>query len=162
MNEIFKSIPKYEGLYEVSNFGRIKSLIKNKFLSLNKDKDGYLMCNLKGKTFKVHRLVAQSFIPNIENFPCVMHLDDNPSNNHFDNLNWGTYSHNNNDRKNKGRNNSAKGENHGAVKLNEQQVLEIRAKYIPHKYTAVMLANEYGVSLGCIYSIIYFKKWKHI
>ena len=92
--EILKTIKNYEGLYEVSNFGRVKSLeridnnnhlVKEKILKNHKDKDGYLIVVLckegKQKTFKVHRLVAQAFIPNPNNYPQVNHKDENKENN---------------------------------------------------------------------------------
>lgn len=92
--EIWKDILGYEGLYQVSNFGRVKSLKfgKERILKLTKDKDGYLIVNLyknnKSKTFKVHRLVAEAFIPNPDNLPQVNHKDEDKSNNILSNLEW--------------------------------------------------------------------------
>lgn len=92
--EIWKDILGYEGLYQVSNFGRVKSLKfgKERILKLTKDKDGYLIVNLyknnKSKTFKVHRLVAEAFIPNPDNLPQVNHKDEDKSNNIVSNLEW--------------------------------------------------------------------------
>ena len=97
MNEIWKDIDGYEGLYEVSNLGRIKSLRdkngnREKILKTIKDKDGYLKINLwkedKMKTFRVHRLVATAFISNPNNLPTVNHIDENKENNVADNLEW--------------------------------------------------------------------------
>ena len=82
MTEIYKDIKDLEGLYQVSNFGNILSLNygrsgKSKLLQTIKDKDGYLKVNLrkngKLKGFKVHRLVAETFLPNPDNLPCVNH-----------------------------------------------------------------------------------------
>ena len=79
--EIWKDILGYEGLYQVSNFGRVKSTKfgKERILKLTKDKDGYLIVNLyknnKSKTLKVHRLVAEVFLPNPYNLPQVNHKD---------------------------------------------------------------------------------------
>ena len=92
--EIWKPVVGYEGLYEVSNWGRIKSTKygKERILKLIKDKDGYLFVRLYKngiiKNYFVHRLVAQAFIPNPDNLPQVNHKDENPINNVVSNLEW--------------------------------------------------------------------------
>lgn len=92
--EIWKDILGYEGLYQVSNFGRVKSLKfgKERILKLTKDKDGYLIVNLykagRIKTVKVHRLVAEAFLPNPDNLPLINHKDEDKSNNIVSNLEW--------------------------------------------------------------------------
>ena len=99
IEEIWKPIEGYEGLYEVSNLGRVRSLDrfyyrlhKGKVLSPTKDRYGYLTvtlnCNGKSKTIKIHRLVAQAFLPNPDNLPQVNHKDEVKSNNCVDNLEW--------------------------------------------------------------------------
>lgn len=100
-NEIWKPIKGYEGLYEVSNMGRVKSLHfgKEKLLKLQKHKFGYdtLMLHQKEekpKHFNVHRLVAEAFIPNPDNLPCVNHKDCNTSNSIASNLEWCTQQYN--------------------------------------------------------------------
>jgi hypothetical protein len=114
--EIWKDIVGYEGLYQVSNMGRVKSLARYKRNGTKKngepmmyllneeikvlqiDKAGYqnvyLWKDNKMKFVKVHRLVAQAFIPNPNNYPLVMHMDNNPTNNLPSNLQWGTQKHN--------------------------------------------------------------------
>lgn len=103
---IYKDIEGFEGKYQVSNTGKVKSLNYNRtgkaqILSLKSDKDGYLGIGLckdgKCKPYKVHRLVAQAFISNPNNYPQVMHLDGNPTNNNVNNLAWGTAKMNNNE-----------------------------------------------------------------
>ena len=101
--EIWKSIQGYEGLYEVSNFGNVRSLdrkvnqangtignYKGKVLKGETDSRGYkrvrLSKNNKSKKFQIHRLVALAFIPNTENKPFVNHIDENTSNNNANNL----------------------------------------------------------------------------
>lgn len=94
MKEIWKDIEGYDGFYQVSNLGRVKS-VKSKYLrKLNLTHDGYCKINLSsnGEThwFRVHRLVAQAFIPNPENKPEVNHIDEDKTNNNVDNLEWVT------------------------------------------------------------------------
>ena len=95
--EIFKDIVGYEGLYQVSNLGSVKSLNYNRtgregLLSPGVNTRGYLIVNLckngEQKPFKVHRLVAQAFIPNPLNYPQINHKDENKTNNSVDNLEW--------------------------------------------------------------------------
>ena len=100
--EIWKDIQEYEGLYQVSNYGRIKSLhnYRGKGNILKQSiKRGYYTIGLKKnairKWFLVHRLVANAFIPNERNEPQVNHKDENKLNNYADNLEWCTASYNN-------------------------------------------------------------------
>ena len=103
--EIWKDIKGYEGLYQVSNLGRVKSLNykktgKEKILKADTDKDGYLrVClskNGKHKNYIVHRLVAIAYIPNTNNYPIVNHRDETQQNNKASNLEWCTCTYNNN------------------------------------------------------------------
>ena len=114
MKEKWKDIEGYEGLYQISSYGRVKSL-EHKTLQKNiygkggigysKHKEkilkgwvqntGYLTVALKNKKYSVHRLVANAFIPNINNYPIINHKDGNKLNNKVENLEWCTYKHNN-------------------------------------------------------------------
>jgi len=116
MEEIWKDIEGYEGLYQVSNLGNVRSvdkfvnarlngiltkrLIKGKNIKLYMDKEGRyivkLSKNSKRKNYKVHRLVAIAFISNPNNYPYINHKDENPKNNRVDNLEWCTAKYNSN------------------------------------------------------------------
>ena len=116
MEEIWKDIEGYEGFYQVSNKGRVKRVptvvrrvqkndliiyqpVKEKILKAGVRKDNYLTVALckdgKSKSFLVHRLVAESFIQNINNFPVINHKDENKQNNDFRNLECCTSEYNN-------------------------------------------------------------------
>lgn len=99
-NEVFLSVPGYEGLYEVSNLGNIKSLRSGKLLKQASDNVGYKLVCLtkdgKSKGYGVHRLVALAFLPNPENLPEVNHKDETHDNNCVENLEWCTKSYNRN------------------------------------------------------------------
>lgn len=90
MAELWKAIPEYEGIYEVSNFGCVKK--GTKLISQHKDNKGYLRVSLyrdgEHKSMKVHRLVALAFIPNPDSLPMINHKDEVKTNNHVDNLEW--------------------------------------------------------------------------
>lgn len=111
--EIWKNIPNYEGLYQISNLGRIKTLerivkihhgyykhIEEKIIDVSKrtNNAGYLYINLwkngKQKNFRIHRLVAEVFLKNPNNYKCVNHKDNNKLNNNVENLEWCTQSYN--------------------------------------------------------------------
>ena len=109
--EIWKTIKNFEGKYEVSNLGRVKSLereikptapnqktkhLKERILKLILQKPGYYNVSLEGKKHLVHRLVATAFIENKNNFDCVNHKDGNKTNNIPDNLEWCNKNMNNN------------------------------------------------------------------
>lgn len=115
--EIWKEIEGFNGLYAVSNTGKVKRLAKTKkwgraTVTLNEklicitsnpyprvtlSKDGKVVGKL------IHRLVAAAFIENPNNYPIVMHLDDNPQNNCVNNLKWATHAMNSNNMAKKGR-----------------------------------------------------------
>lgn len=109
LGEIWKPVVGYEGMYEVSNFGRLKGLTYFKdrdiYLRQSVNRYGYAMVMLTNKRdkskptrkgFSVHRLVAMAFIPNPENKPQIDHIDGDRRNNRVENLRWCTPKENNN------------------------------------------------------------------
>lgn len=98
MKEIWKDIQGYN-IYEVSNLGNVRNKITNKQLYYSNSNNGYLRVGLfkehKRRMFAIHRLVAEAFIPNIYNKPCINHKDCDKKNNCVDNLEWCTYKENN-------------------------------------------------------------------
>lgn len=194
MDEIWKPIDKLSGEYEVSNLGRIRSTHKvivkengqrytrvSKILKPATDARGYLRvaCSFNGQliTFKVHRLVAEAFIPNPEGKATVNHKKGLKSDNRATELEWATqeeqtdhaireglikmeYSE---EERRKSVNKVIKaGSLNGFSKLNEQKVEEIRSKYRPTIYTRKMLAEEYGVSEACIKDIVNKRRWNSV
>lgn len=109
MQESWKDIKDFEGIYQISNLGRVKSLrtynsfkktyyYREKILKGKIDTNGYVMvclCKGKQKYVRVHRLVAEAFIPNPHNYPIINHKDENKQNNCVDNLEWCSYLYNN-------------------------------------------------------------------
>lgn len=109
--EIWKDVPGYVGLYQISNYGRVKSVFRNEICgNMNRKRNEkilkpslrkrYYFVSLSKNGIKynavIHRLVAAAFIPNPENKPCIDHIDGDRANNHADNLRWVTVKENQN------------------------------------------------------------------
>lgn len=160
--EIFKDVKGYEGYYEVSNLGRVRSTSYKgvRILKPSSTKDGYynvIFCVNQKKVHKlIHRLVAEAFIPNHDNLPMVNHKDCNKHNNSADNLEWCTQEFNDNHAKVNGR--LQRYEDRPAAKLTKEKVLKI-PDYINQGATTDDLANLFGVSRRCIDNIFQGLNW---
>lgn len=161
--EIWKNIHEFTE-YQVSNFGRVKSLEKNKVKKLTKNKkSGYqsfgIWMNKTMYSFYIHRAVAKAFIPNPLNLPEVNHKDGDKTNNHVSNLEWCTKKHNmQHAYKNELINNS--GIMHPRHKLTETQIYEIRN--LSGKMKQLDIAKKFNVSSPTISYIINKKIWQHL
>ncbi len=178
-NEIWKLLP-FSSKYSISNLGRLKSnqetIIDSNGVSRNRrerlmrittDKAGYkyivLRDNNKMKqTLRIHRLVASAFIPNPENLPIINHKDLNKSNNNVENLEWCTQLHNIRDFLSKSSQVYAHGEQSGASKLTNEEVLEIRRIKSSYKIGYRKLAKLFNVTDMTVIGIVKRKTWKHI
>jgi hypothetical protein len=171
--EIWKPIISYDGLYEASTYGRVKSFIgrygiKERILKLTKDKNGYLHVllfkNKSRKYFSVHRLILETFMGSCPLGMECRHLDGNPSNNRLDNLKWGTKIENRADRKLHGTeyNGNQKGINNPMSKINDWIVRIIRQLLKEGKLYQREIAKIFGLDQSSISYIKNRKIWKHI
>ena len=177
MQEVWKDVVGYEGLYQVSNLGRVKSFdrairegrnrIPGKMMFPHQDRKGYLNVNLsrEGKIFhaKVHRLVAQAFLPNPENLPEVNHINFEKDNNFVKNLEWVTSKTNSEhffgSEKAEQRNKKLRKEKNPNAKLTSKDVNLLRKLRKEYRIKRTTLALLFGVSLSQIQRIIYNKHW---
>ena len=143
--------------YYISVYGEIFSKRDDLFV-LNK-----LYININGyKTFKnllVHRLVAIHFIPNSNNYPCVLHKDNNKLNNNINNLRWGTAKENAIDIS---KSLILSGENHYNAKTKEKNVIEIIDILNKNKKTIKEISEIFNVSYNTVIEIKNGLKWKHL
>lgn len=155
---------KFNSFIEVSQYGDVKS--HGKSIKGEICKNGYKRIHVSDKGVKykffVHRLVAETFIPNPEKLPCVNHKDGNKLNNCFDNLEWVTYSENQKHAYKTGLK-SAIGVKNGHHKLTDKDIENIRSCYIRGKHcenNSYGLAKKYGVSPKTIQQIVNGITWK--
>lgn len=171
--EIWKDIYKYEGLYQVSNYGKIKSFprkyqTKIRTLKPYKDKGGYLQVNLcknnTTKTHKVHRLVLETFIGICPQGMEGCHNDGNPSNNFIKNLRWDTRKNNVKDAiKHNTHIDPPKliGSKNHMTKFDNNQVINILEMFKNGK-TIKEISKLLSVTHSCISHIVHRRSWKHI
>lgn len=177
--EIWKSVVGYEGLYEVSNFGRIRALaraycdkngrvsnIKERIMKQPLSNTGYhhtaLRKNGISVTRNLHRIIAEAFIPNPDNKPCINHINGDKSDNTLINLEWVTHAEN---IQHAGATGLMKfGINHHGSKLDEEKVRFIRENVTTNggDLTYEELGRMFNVSRHSLQCVVYRRTWKRV
>ena len=165
--EIWRDIKDYEGLYQVSNFWRVKSLARGskKILAYFKCQEYAVVSlykNKRKKNFYVHRLVAETFIDNPKNLPIVNHKDFNKKNNCVENLEWVTQKENVHHAFENGVVHTLKGFECPFSKFNAEEIKYIRENYKPRdeNFGARALAKKFGVIDATITKIVKGETYK--
>jgi hypothetical protein len=146
--------------YLISEKGDIFNKVTNKFRKPQVDKDGYAVIYIGNTNYKIHRLVAITYLDNPNNLPQINHIDNNRMNNHYSNLQWTTQQLNIKHKVVSGRN--PVGSESCRAKLTESEVLQIRSLYENTKVSQKSLALKFGVSQMQICYIVTRKQWTHI
>lgn len=161
---VWNAIPNHDGYY-ASEDGQLLSMKKQEpfILTPMASKDGHLYVYMydegESKKVWVHRAVLSAFCGKEEKDLICRHLDDDPSNNHINNLVWGTRQQNADDRKkNKG---YPKGEKSSSAKLDHVRVMEIRNRYAEGESSAD-LSIEYGISKNSVLKVVRGDSWAHL
>lgn len=162
--EIWKDVVGYEDRYRVSNFGNLYSKRYKRIKKVHLNRDGYLYSNFTvnfiSSTKKVHKIVADAFLPLIEGKNHIDHIDGDKQNNNASNLRRCTHAENIAFGWETGAYNNI-GSNHGNAKLNENIVKDIKIKLTTGE-TLNSLAKQYNVSSSTILNIKKGKIWKHV
>ena len=163
---LFRGVPTY---YTISSFGRIKG-IKTKYLTHSVDKDGYETVHIhtyqdsisESYTAKVHRLVAETFIPNPENKPQVNHKDGDKSNNHVSNLEWVTCQENiDHAIKNDMRSVPPQGENHPWTKRSAETINTV-CSMLEKQFPLQDISTATGIRVSDISTIKHGNRYRAI
>jgi hypothetical protein len=167
--EEWKDVVGYETLFRVSSLGRVYSKRTNKILRTVLHQTGYYVFStrLAGRKspailLRIHRLVAQAFIPNPSNKPFVNHLDGVKTNNTPSNLEWATAKENSRHAWDNGLAETRKGEESTFSKLSLEQVIAIRNEYAAGGINMRDLGKKYGVVHSAISKIVNRVHWAHI
>ncbi len=163
--EQWKPVVGFEGLYEVSDFGRVRSRHRSGECILRQQPvpSGHKVVDLRNRGIramsKIHRLVLEAFVGPAPAGTEGCHCDGDPSNNALANLRWDTRAGNEADKRRHGTDNA--GSRHGNARLSEEDVLRIREARL---FGAMQrdLANAYGTSRSWISVIAARKVWRHI
>ena len=171
--EEWRAVVGYDGSYEVSNRGRVRSLdrfvpvqgragrfLRGRFLRSRRSK-WYDVVEVAGRSLTVHRLVLESFIGPCPPRHLCRHLDGDPKNNRLENLRWGTVRENQLDKR--GHGTMPRGESHWRSELTETMVREIRTRASSGETIPDMLrSGDFPVSLETIRNAAKGKTWSHV
>ena len=178
MREKWVAIKGYEGLYEVSNHGQVRSLDYTTFTKRGAIRQHYTRVLKPGKSgnyghltvalwkqgssksWSVHRLVLSAFVGPCPQRQEVRHLDGNAGNNRLDNLKYGTSKENSADQVRHGT--RAEGDKNGQRKLSSVEVKRVLTEYATGTYTLQQLADKYGVKLPTIHHIVRGRTWRSL
>lgn len=178
MQEVWKPVQGYEGIYEVSNLGRVRSLdrfTRNRWGTLRPvagamkvpqvKREGYCYLNLyserKARPMYVHRLVALAFLPNPDDLPQVNHKDGDKANNAVTNLEWCSKSDNCQHAIDEGLYEQARGESSGSAKVTESDVIEMRRLWASGMLQKD-IAARFGIGRKAVTKIVNRQRWKHV
>lgn len=184
MNEIWKDVIGYEGIYQVSNTGRVVSLsrpsvmhnggikiLPERLMTAKVNRGGYQVVHLRtgGNLYPtVHKLVAQAFLDNPDGKPTVNHIDGNKLNNHVDNLEWATHSEQMIHAISTGlyvqpdiSKYTKRGESHPNSKLNPADIESIKLLRASGK-TLKSIAEEFGIGISQVHRVCKGETWRHL
>ena len=165
MNEIWKDVVGYEGVYLVSNMGNVKRQDKNANLKQRTHRDGYMLLVLcvgcKGRSFQVHRLVATAFIANRKNKEQVNHKNGIKSDNRLENLEWATRSENTIHAYNTGLISWARRDTSkcGNFKIGESEARDIKFNCGKGMLDRKHFAEKYNISVSAVGHIVTGRRW---
>lgn len=179
MREIWKDIPGFEGCYQASNSGKIKSKKRTVTYSTGKTQiypsvvlipgvteSGYYSVTLckdtRRFTKRVCRLIGLTFIPNPENKPQINHKDGDKKNDAVSNLEWSTGSENQLHRYRVLKKGVPVGEKHANSKVNNSSVKKIRQMHSTGLYSQRAIGDKFGISQPTVWEIVNNKIWTHI
>jgi hypothetical protein len=165
LSEIWKPVPNYDGIYEISNHGNFAVLKQDgRVLRKLNSSTHYLSVSCKSlngetqKTLYIHTTVAHVFLGNRPDGMIIRHLDGNRFNNHIDNLAYGTPKQNYEDVV---KHKTQKGSNNGMAIINESGAKAIKF-LVKNKISHKLLSEAFDVSLGTIYAITSNRNWKDV
>lgn len=152
---------KYDSRYTINIKGEVTNKKTKRILKPTLTTNGYMRQYICGKGYQVHRLIAEHFIPNPNNYPEINHIDCNRINNSIENLEWVTRSINMKRKFERGENFIARGEKHGLTRFTNKQVLSIREQWENGK-SIYRLSKDFQCSTSTISDIVKRKYWNHI